>query len=81
MKWTSSEVIREGLRLLEERDALRQAHRDEIRLATQQGNDQLAQGEGLPGAAVFDNIRTKSQARRQATPGVATSSRCLPSQN
>jgi antitoxin ParD1/3/4 len=64
---TASEVIRDGLRLLEERDALRQARLDEVRLAIQHGNDQLARGEGLPGEAVFDNIRKKSHARRQAT--------------
>lgn len=63
---TASEVIREGLRLLEERDALRQAHLDEIRQAIQQGNAQLARGEGLPGEKVFENIRAKSQAQRRA---------------
>ena len=63
---TASEVIREGLRLLEERDALRQAHLDEIRQAIQQGNAQLARGKGLPGEKVFENIRAKSQARRRA---------------
>jgi len=63
---TASEVIREGLRLLEERDALRQAHLDEIRQAIQQGNAQLARGEGLPGEKVFENIRAQRQARRRA---------------
>ena len=63
---TASEVIREGLRLLEERDTLRQARIEEIRQAIQQGNAQLARGEGLPGEEVFEHIRTKSQARRRA---------------
>jgi antitoxin ParD1/3/4 len=63
---TASEVIRESLRLLEERDALRQAHLDEIRQAIQQGSAQLARGEGLPGEKVFENIQAKSQARRRA---------------
>jgi antitoxin ParD1/3/4 len=64
---TASEVIREGLRLLEERDALRQTRLNAIRRAIQHGNDQLARGEGIPGETVFANIRNKSQARRQAT--------------
>ena len=50
---TASEVIREGLRLLEERDALHQARLDDIRQAIQDGNTQLARGEGLPGEEVF----------------------------
>ena len=61
---TASEVIREGLRLLEERDALQQARLDDIRQAIQDGNAQLARGEGLPGAQVFEHIRAKSRARR-----------------
>jgi antitoxin ParD1/3/4 len=61
---TASEVIREGLRLLEERDALRQARLDEIRQAIQDGNAQLARGEGLPGEQVFAQLRAKSRARR-----------------
>jgi antitoxin ParD1/3/4 len=62
---TASEVIREGLRLLEERDLLRQAQRDEIRRAIKAGNDQLARGEGIPGEEVFERIRKKSRTRRQ----------------
>ncbi len=65
---TASEVIREGLRLLEERDALRQAHLDDIRQAIQDGNAQLARGEGLPGEQVFEQIRAKSRAQRHAAP-------------
>ena len=45
---TASEVIRAGLRLLEERDALHQARLDDIRQAIQDGNAQLARGKGLP---------------------------------
>lgn len=62
---TASEVIREGLRLLEERDLLRQAQRDEIRRAIKAGNDQLARGEGIPGEEVFERIRKKSRTRCQ----------------
>ena len=65
---TASEVIREGLRLLEERDALHQARLYEMRQAIQDGNAQLACGEGLPGEQVFAQIRTKSRARRHIAP-------------
>ena len=64
----ASEVIREGLRLLEERDALHQARLDDIRQAIQDGNTQLARGEGLPGEEVFAQIRAKSRARRHVAP-------------
>ena len=59
---TASEVIREGLRLLEERDALHQARLDDIRQAIQDGNTQLARGEGLPGEEASAQIRAKSRA-------------------
>jgi antitoxin ParD1/3/4 len=65
---TASEVIREGLRLLEERDALHQARLDDIRQAIQDGNTQLARGEGLPGEEVCAQIRDKSRARRHVAP-------------
>ena len=65
---TASEVIREGLRLLEERDALHQARLDDIRQAIQDGNAQLARGEGLPGEQVFAQLRAKSRARRHVAP-------------
>src|SRR5262249_28040575 len=69
---TASEVIREGLRLLEERDALHQARLEEIRQPTEDGTAQLAGGEGPPGEEVFPQIRPKSRARRPAPPGVGT---------
>jgi antitoxin ParD1/3/4 len=65
---TASEVIREGLRLLEERDALHQARLDDIRQAIQDGNAQLARGEGLPGEEVSAQIHAKSRARRHVAP-------------
>ena len=65
---TASEVIRAGLRLLEERDALHQARLDDIRQAIQDGNAQLARGEGLPGEQVFAHLRAKSRTRRHVAP-------------
>jgi antitoxin ParD1/3/4 len=65
---TASEVIREGLRLLEERDALHRARLDDIRQAIQYGNTQLARGAGLPGEEVFAQLRARSRARRHVAP-------------
>ena len=41
---------------------------DDIRQAIQDGNAQLAQGEGLPGEQVFAHLRAKSRARRHVVP-------------
>lgn len=45
---TASEVIREGLRLLEERDRLYQLRLEELRRDVKKGVDQLDRGEGGP---------------------------------
>ena len=45
---TASEVIREGLRLLDERDRLYRARLEELRTDVQKGLDQLDRGEGRP---------------------------------
>jgi antitoxin ParD1/3/4 len=46
---SASEVIREGLRLLEERDRLRELHFAEVRKRIQGGVDQVDRGEGVAG--------------------------------
>jgi len=46
--YTASEVIREGLRLLDERDRLYRARLEELRTDVQKGLDQLDRGEGRP---------------------------------
>ncbi len=53
---TASEVIREGLRMLAERERLRDMRREEFRKKVQLGVDQLDRGEGLDGDEVFDEL-------------------------
>jgi antitoxin ParD1/3/4 len=57
---TASEVIREGLRLLDDHDRLRQLHFSEARKKIQLGLEQLDRGEGLPGSQVHARIKRKS---------------------
>lgn len=45
---SSSEVIREALRLLDEQDRLRQMRFEELRTELQKGVDSLERGEGRP---------------------------------
>lgn len=53
---TASEVVREGLRILAEREKLRELRREELRKKVQAGLDELDRGEGLDGDAVFEEI-------------------------
>ena len=64
---SASEVIREGLRLLEERDRLRELHFAEVRKKIQAGLDQLDRGEGTPGDQVYAEMKKKSAEFRKAT--------------
>jgi antitoxin ParD1/3/4 len=57
---TASEVVREGLRLLEERDRLYQLRLDEVRADVKKGVDQLDRGEGRP----LDVAAMKARLRR-----------------
>ncbi len=61
---SASEVIREGLRLLEEQDRLREARLRELRKKIDVGLEQLDRAEGIPGREVFAEIRKKSRKRR-----------------
>jgi antitoxin ParD1/3/4 len=67
---SASEVIREGLRLLDDRDHLRAAQLDEVRRKIQMGIDQLDRGEGIDGKAVFEKLKKKSAALRKTRKGV-----------
>jgi antitoxin ParD1/3/4 len=62
---SASEVIREGLRLLDDQDRLRKAQLDEVRRKIQVGIDQLDRGEGLDGDAVLAELKRKSEAVRK----------------
>src|SRR3990172_7887220 len=57
---TASEVVREGLRLLEERDRLYQLRLDEVRAEVKKGVNQLDRGEGRP----LDVAAMKARLRR-----------------
>lgn len=61
---TASEVIREGLRLLEEREQVRELALKELRAKIRRGVEQADRGELLDGDAVFESIRQLSARRR-----------------
>jgi len=64
---TASEVVREGLRLLEEREATRQAALEELRRHVAVGIEQADRGEFLDGDEVFEELkRLSAQRRREA---------------
>jgi antitoxin ParD1/3/4 len=61
---SASEVIREGLRLLDDQDRLRAVQLEEVRRKIQIGIDQLDGGEGIDGGAVLGELKQKSKALR-----------------
>jgi antitoxin ParD1/3/4 len=61
---TASEVVREGLRLLEEREQARETSLEELRAKIRRGIEQADRGELLDGDAVFAEIRQLSARRR-----------------
>ena len=63
---SASEVIREGLRLLEGQDRLREVHLSEVRKKIQTGLDQLDQGEGIPGDVAYAQMKQRSADFRKA---------------
>ncbi len=60
---SQSEVVREGLRLLMERDRMVEARLDELRGEIAKGLEQAQRGELIPGAEVFSRLRRKSRER------------------
>ena len=64
MYYSASEVIREGLRMLQEREMLKQIQIEELRREIQKGIEQADRGELVNGEEVFENIRAKSRTRR-----------------
>ena len=60
---TASEVFRDGLRLLQEREAERKAALTEVRRKVADGLDAAKRGELLDGEAVFDEILTRRGTR------------------
>jgi len=66
---SASEVIREGLRLLEDQDRLRAVQLEEVRRKIQVGLDQLDRGEGIAGDQVLAELKQKSAASRRVQQG------------
>lgn len=63
---SASEVVREGLRLLEAQDRLREAALTEIRRKIEAGLASLDRGAGRPGDEIFDELEASLAARRVA---------------
>ena len=63
---SASEVVREALRLLEERDRLREMRLEELRREIAVGLEQLDRGEAVPSEQVFQELRDKSRVLREA---------------
>jgi antitoxin ParD1/3/4 len=54
---SASEVIREGLRLLEEREQFKQQRLSEVRRKIDRGLEQMDRGEGIPGPEARARLR------------------------
>ncbi len=59
---SASEVVREALRLLEERDRIKEMRLAELRKEIQKGRES---GESIDGEPVFERLREKSRARKR----------------
>lgn len=66
MYHSASEVVREALRLLQERDEVDRLRRDLIRRQVAEGLEQLDRGEGIPGEQVFAEIRALNRTQQRA---------------
>jgi antitoxin ParD1/3/4 len=62
---TASEVVREGLRLLEEREQRRKINLKSLREKLRRAADEAEHGELIPGEQVFAEIRQHSARRRK----------------
>jgi antitoxin ParD1/3/4 len=60
---SASEVVREALRLLDERDKLQAMKFEELRREIQVGIDQADRGELLEGPEAFEKVRAKVRGR------------------
>lgn len=63
---SQSEVLREGLRLLKEREELKQLRLAELRREISVGIAEADRGEFVDGKEVFAEIRRRSAARKRA---------------
>jgi antitoxin ParD1/3/4 len=60
---SASEVIREGLRLLEEQEALKRQRLAEVRRKIDRGIEQLDRGLGIPGAEARARLRQRKSVK------------------
>ena len=60
---SAGEVVREALRLLDERDRLEELRVDALRADLMVGIEQADRGELLDGPAVFDRVRERLRAK------------------
>jgi antitoxin ParD1/3/4 len=63
---SQSEVLREGLRLLKEREDLKQLRLAELRKEIAAGSEQADRGEFVDGEETFGEIRKRSAERKRA---------------
>ena len=66
MYQTQSEVVREGLRLLKEREELKKLRLAQLRREIAIGSEQADRGEFVDGKETFAEIRRRSAARKRA---------------
>lgn len=59
---SASEVVREALRLLEERDQLLELRKEAIRRKIDEGYESLSRGEGVDGETFFADLERQEQA-------------------
>jgi len=64
---SQSEVVREGLRLLKEREELKQLRLAELRREISIDSEQAGRGEFVNGEHVFANIRKRSAERKRSS--------------
>lgn len=63
---TQSEILREGLRLLKEREELKQLRLAELRREIAVGGEQADRGEFVDGPEAFARIRQRSAQRKRS---------------
>ena len=62
-EWVGSEVVREALRLLDERDRMREMRLEDLRKDIQIGLDQLDRGESIDGEEAMQQLIDRARQR------------------
>ena len=65
MYYSASEVIREALRLLNDREELRKQQLQAVRDKINRGIEQLEQGEGIEGEEFFEELKRRGDELRR----------------